>query len=130
MGRSTLLPDGRKTLSAKAGARSNFSFGWLEKNDASAGLAMIYALTGEAEKAITMIEHLLTVPSQLTRVLEYDADRTEMALGMGSAAEQSAFPENHREPGTANRLLAKTSNRHLLSRYMPLCLLDAEMGSG
>jgi tetratricopeptide (TPR) repeat protein len=35
----------------------------LEKNDASAALALIYAWTGESDRAIELIEHLLTVPA-------------------------------------------------------------------
>jgi len=37
----------------------------LAKNDASAALALIHARTGSADEAITMIEHLLTVPASL-----------------------------------------------------------------
>ena len=37
----------------------------LEKNDASAALALIYARTGESEQAIKLIEKLLTLPATL-----------------------------------------------------------------
>lgn len=39
----------------------------IEKNDGLCALALIYAQTGEAEKAIDLIEHLLTVPSDYYR---------------------------------------------------------------
>jgi len=59
---------GRKEEAIREGRRAiELSTGWLEKNDASAGLALIYARTGEAEEAITMIEYLLTVPASLNR---------------------------------------------------------------
>ena len=41
--------------------------GSVEKNFASAALALVYARTGEPEEAITLIEHLLTVPVILGR---------------------------------------------------------------
>jgi serine/threonine protein kinase/tetratricopeptide (TPR) repeat protein len=43
-----------------------------ERNDAYAALAMVYAQTGEAEKAIELIEHLLTVPSDLQHEAVYN----------------------------------------------------------
>ncbi|MGI8432809.1 MAG: protein kinase domain-containing protein [Chthoniobacterales bacterium] len=39
--------------------------GSIERNEASAALAMVYAQTGESDKAIALIEHLLTVSSDL-----------------------------------------------------------------
>ena len=39
--------------------------GTIEKNQAFASLAMVYAQTGEPEKAIDLIEHLLSVPADL-----------------------------------------------------------------
>jgi serine/threonine protein kinase/tetratricopeptide (TPR) repeat protein len=44
----------------------------IEKNDASAALAMVYAQTGEAEKALDLIEHLLTVPVDLQHEAIYN----------------------------------------------------------
>ncbi|MBA3607674.1 MAG: tetratricopeptide repeat-containing protein [Chthoniobacterales bacterium] len=37
----------------------------LEKNDAAANLALIYARTGETDEAIKLIEKLLTLPGNL-----------------------------------------------------------------
>ncbi|MDQ6655502.1 MAG: protein kinase [Verrucomicrobiota bacterium] len=39
--------------------------GSIERNSLSAALAMVYAQTGEPEKALDLIEHLLTVPAAL-----------------------------------------------------------------
>ncbi len=59
---------GRKEDAIREGQRAiELSPGWLDKNEASAGLALIYARTGEAEEAITMIERLLTAPASLSR---------------------------------------------------------------
>ncbi len=58
---------GRKEDAIREGHRgielSNFSM--LEKNDASAALALIYARTGEPDEAIKLIEKLLTLPANL-----------------------------------------------------------------
>lgn len=54
-----------KALS-EASRAIELSSGWLAKNEASAALALIHARTGSADEAITMIEHLLTVPALLT----------------------------------------------------------------
>ncbi len=50
----------------------------LEKNDASAALALIYARTGESDRAIELIEHLLTVPADLFVVTNYDITLAEL----------------------------------------------------
>ena len=39
----------------------------IEKRDLAAGLALVYAQTGESEQAIDLIEHLLTVPVSVQR---------------------------------------------------------------
>ncbi|MGI9087785.1 MAG: protein kinase domain-containing protein, partial [Chthoniobacterales bacterium] len=39
--------------------------GSIEKNALSSALALVYARTGESEKALDLIEHLLTLPSEL-----------------------------------------------------------------
>ena len=52
--------------------------GSIEKNQISAALAMIYAQTGEREKAIKMIEHLLTVPGELQGGKIYDITLTNL----------------------------------------------------
>ncbi len=48
------------------------------KNDALAALAMVYAQTGEPEKAIVLIEHLLTVPISLQRGAVYNMTLTDL----------------------------------------------------
>ena len=50
----------------------------LEKNDASAGLALIYARTGQSDQAIELIEHLLTIPANLTEDAVYDMTVAEL----------------------------------------------------
>jgi tetratricopeptide (TPR) repeat protein len=54
---------GRKDQAIREGQRAiEMASDPLEKNDASAVLALIYARTGEENQAIDLIEHLLTVP--------------------------------------------------------------------
>jgi tetratricopeptide (TPR) repeat protein len=50
----------------------------LQKNDASAGLALIYTRTGESDLAIELIEHLLTVPADLTEDAIYNMTQAEL----------------------------------------------------
>ena len=50
----------------------------LERNDASAGMALIYARTGESDRAIDLIEHLLTIPANLFVVTNYDITLAEL----------------------------------------------------
>ena len=52
--------------------------GSIEKNQISSALAMIYTQTGEREKAIKMIEHLLTVPGELQSGTIYDITLTNL----------------------------------------------------
>ena len=52
--------------------------GTIEKNEASAALAMVYAQTGEPEKAIVLIEHLLTMPVELQRGAVYNLTLTDL----------------------------------------------------
>lgn len=52
--------------------------GSIEKNLLSSALAMIYAQTGEPEKAIPLIEHLLTVPCELQGGAIYDITLTNL----------------------------------------------------
>ena len=40
----------------------------MDKNEASAALALIYAWSGESEQALELIEHLLTVPARLSQL--------------------------------------------------------------
>lgn len=49
-----------------------------ERNDISSALAMVYAHTGELEKAIDLIEHLLTVPTELQRGAVYNMTLTDL----------------------------------------------------
>jgi len=50
----------------------------LQKNDASAALALIYARTGESDKAIDLIERLLTLPANLFLITNYDMTLAEL----------------------------------------------------
>ncbi|MBA2432428.1 MAG: protein kinase, partial [Chthoniobacterales bacterium] len=52
--------------------------GTIEKNGLSAALALVYAQTGEHEKAIMLIEHLLTVPIDLQRGAVYNMTLTDL----------------------------------------------------
>jgi tetratricopeptide (TPR) repeat protein len=52
--------------------------GSIERNMASSALAMVYAQTGEPEKAVTLIEHLLTVPGELQARPIYDITLTNL----------------------------------------------------
>jgi len=65
---------GRKEEALQAALRvvEITSGGMIEKNDISSALAMVYAHTGEPEKAIDLIEHLLTVPTEVQRGAVYN----------------------------------------------------------
>jgi tetratricopeptide (TPR) repeat protein len=52
--------------------------GTIEKNAMSAALALVYAHTGEAEKALDLIEHLLTVPCELQVGAVYNMTLTDL----------------------------------------------------
>ncbi len=52
--------------------------GTIEKNGASAALAMVYAQTGEPDQAIDLIEHLLTVPGELQSGAVYNMTLTDL----------------------------------------------------
>ena len=70
----------------------------------AANLAMVYALIGEQDPAITLIERLLSTPgpfpgSGADTPIRHYAGRPASALGVGLAAKQSAFPENPRRTG-------------------------------
>ena len=57
---------GRKEDAIREGRLGvELSTGPMEKNEASAALALIYARLGESDEAVQMIEHLLTVPAEL-----------------------------------------------------------------
>jgi TolB-like protein len=49
-----------------------------EKNDMSSALATVYAQAGEQEKAIDLIEHLLTVPTEVQRGAVYNMTLTDL----------------------------------------------------
>ncbi len=56
---------GRKEDAIREGRLGvELSTGPMEKNEASAALALIYARLGESDEAVQMIEHLLTVPAE------------------------------------------------------------------
>lgn len=64
---------GRKEDAIRKGRRwvELEEYSMMEKNDASAALALIYARTGEPDEAIKLIEKLLTVPAnRLTRIFD------------------------------------------------------------
>jgi tetratricopeptide (TPR) repeat protein len=50
----------------------------LEKNNASAALALIYAWTGESDRAIELVEHLLTVPALMLPETIYNMTLAEL----------------------------------------------------
>ncbi len=50
----------------------------IERSALSSALAMVYAQTGEAEKAIALIEHLLTLPFALQRGSVYTMTLTDL----------------------------------------------------
>ena len=51
---------------------------WIERNDKSAALALVYAQVGEADKAIDLIEYLLTVPIELQDGEVYNMTLTDL----------------------------------------------------
>jgi TolB-like protein len=71
---------GRKEDAIREGRRwvelENFSI--LEKNDASAMLALIYARTGKTEEAINLIEKLLTVPANLSQLWVFSMRQADL----------------------------------------------------
>ena len=52
--------------------------GSVERNAISSALALVYAHTGESEKALDLIEHLLTVPCELFSGAVYDITLTDL----------------------------------------------------
>lgn len=52
--------------------------GSVENNARAAALALVYARTGEADKALDLIEHLLTVPSELQAGEIYNLTLTDL----------------------------------------------------
>jgi tetratricopeptide (TPR) repeat protein len=52
--------------------------GTIERNLVSAGLALVYAQTDEPDKAISLIEHLLTVPCELQTGTIYNMTLTDL----------------------------------------------------
>jgi len=65
----------RHAIDAVEGTKA---FGTIENNDLSSALAMVYANTGESEKAIDLIEHLLTVPTEVQRGAIYNMTLTDL----------------------------------------------------
>jgi TolB-like protein/Tfp pilus assembly protein PilF len=54
------------------------SFGVIEKNDILSALAMVYAQTGEHDKAIDLIARLLTAPTEVQRGAVYNMTLTDL----------------------------------------------------
>jgi TolB-like protein/Flp pilus assembly protein TadD len=50
----------------------------LEKNDAAAALALIYARTGEPDEAIKLIEKLLTLPANLSQLWVFSMTQSDL----------------------------------------------------
>ena len=50
----------------------------VEVNDVSGALALVYAQTGEADKAVDLIEHLLTSPCQVQRGAVYNMTQVDL----------------------------------------------------
>lgn len=75
---------GRKQEAVRAALRAveavelDSKFGIIEKNDLSSALAMVYANTGEPEKAIDLIEHLLTAPTDVQHGAVYNMTLTDL----------------------------------------------------
>jgi TolB-like protein/Flp pilus assembly protein TadD len=71
---------GRKEEAIREGRRwaelENYSI--LEKNDAAAALALIYARTGEPEEAIKLIERLLTGPANLSQLWVFSMTQSDL----------------------------------------------------
>ena len=76
---------------------------------AAANLALVYALIGEQDQAITLIERLLSTPGPFPWLglifHRHYAGRSSSALGVGLAAQQSALPEDPRRTGAEDDLL-------------------------
>lgn len=66
------IREGRRAVELAAAASQ------LEKNDASAALALIYTWTGEPDRALELIEHLLTVPADLVQEGVYNMTVAEL----------------------------------------------------
>jgi serine/threonine protein kinase/TolB-like protein len=71
---------GRKEDAIREGRRAVelADYSMLEKNDALAALALIYARTGEPDEAIKLIEKLLTVPANLSELMVYSMTQTDL----------------------------------------------------
>lgn len=71
---------GRKDEALRAALRAVevTPVGMIEKNDISSALAMVYAQTGEPQKAINLIEHLLTLPTEVQRGVVYNMTLTDL----------------------------------------------------
>ena len=84
----------------------------------AANLALVYALIGEQDQAITLIERLLSTPGAVHRPgfsAEHHARRAASALGVGFAPQQSALPEDSRRTGAED-----CSNKHIISATLQI----------
>ena len=98
------IREGRRAVELEPESKNAFhGAGW------AANLALVYALVGEQDQAITLIERLLSTPGPVGahggRYLEHHTGRTASALGVGLAPQQSALPEDPRRPGAEDDLL-------------------------
>jgi TolB-like protein len=71
---------GRKEDAIREGRRAVelADYSMVEKNDALAALALIYARTGEPDEAIKLIEKLLTVPGNLSELMVYSITQADL----------------------------------------------------
>jgi eukaryotic-like serine/threonine-protein kinase len=71
---------GRKEDAIREGRRAVelADYSMLEKNDALATLALIYARTGEPDEAIKLIEKLLTVPANLSELMVFSMTQADL----------------------------------------------------
>ena len=76
----------------------------------AASLALVYALVGEQEQAITLIERLLSTPGPVGAPGDATSSITLSELRLrwewDSPPRQSAFPEDPRRPGAEDGLLS------------------------
>ena len=109
------IREGRRAVELEPESKNAFhGAGW------AANLALVYALVGEQEQAITLIERLLSTPGPVGATvgcyLEHHTVRTASALGVGLAPQQSALPEDPRRTGAEDDLLGATGECHTRRR--------------
>ncbi len=105
------IRDGRRAVELKEDP--------LEKNDAAANLALIYARTGEPDEAIKLIEKLLTLPASLQYMWHSSMTQADLnGAGCGTRsgtihASRKFWKIRNRRPCTSARKWPATSSRNL-----------------